>query len=87
MYIAGTDVFADGFVAIATGYQESSTENPVWLNAVKAAECVIDYMEGKDLNGEIFKIQGDTVDQDNYNKIDYLWCLEYSDSDLSQYLK
>jgi hypothetical protein len=54
---------------------------------VKAAECVIDYMEGKDLNGEIFKIQGDTVDQDNYNKIDYLWCLEYSDSDLSQYLK
>nr|WP_294022333.1 sugar ABC transporter substrate-binding protein [uncultured Lachnoclostridium sp.] len=87
VYIAGTDVFADGFVAIATGYQESSTENPVWLNAVKAAECVIDYMEGKDLNGEIFKIQGDTVDQDNYNKIDYLWCLEYSDSDLSQYLK
>ncbi|RGZ01580.1 sugar ABC transporter substrate-binding protein [Clostridium sp. AM58-1XD] len=87
VYIAGTDVFADGFIAIAEGYQESSTENPVWLNAVKAAECAIDYAEGKELNGEVFKIQGDTVDQDNYNKIDYLWCLEYSDSDLSKYLK
>lgn len=87
VYIAGTDVFADGFVAIAEGYQESSTENPVWLNAVKAAECAIDYMEGKDLGGEVFKIQGDTVDQDNYNTIDYLWCLEYSDADLTQYLK
>lgn len=87
VYIAGTDVFADGFIAIAEGYQESSTENPVWLNAVKAAELALDFAEGKELNGEVFKIQGDTVDQDNYNQIDYLWCLEYSDTDLSQYLK
>ena len=85
VYIAGTDVFPDGYVAIATGYQETSTENPVWLNAVKAAECAIALVNGEDLGGEVFKIKGDTVDPTNYWQIDYLWCLEYSDQDLSIY--
>lgn len=85
VYIAGTDVFADGFVAIATGYQETSTENPVWLNAVKTAECVIKLADGENLKGEVFKIKGDTVDPFNYDTIDYLWCLEYADEDLSVY--
>lgn len=77
VYIAGTDVFPDGYKAIEAGYQETSTENPVWLNAVKAAECAIALADGKDLAGEVFKIKGDTVDQDNFKTIDYLWCLDY----------
>lgn len=77
VYIAGTDVFPDGYKAIEAGYQETSTENPVWLNAVKAAECAIQLADGKDLGGEVFKIKGDTVDPYNFNKIDYLWCLDY----------
>lgn len=87
VYIAGTDVFPDGFVAIAKGYQETSTENPVWLNAQKAAECAIKLADGEDLKGQVFKIKGDTVDSTNYKTIDYLWCLDYSDQDLRTYQK
>lgn len=86
VYLAGTDVFPEGYKLMALGYEEASTENPVWPNAVKTAECIIKLMEGEELeNDGFFQVEGRVYDQDNFWKFDYTWAKDYSDEDLSKY--
>ena len=86
VYIAGTDVFPEGYKLMAMRYEEASTENPVWPNAVKTAECIVKLMQGEELeNDGFFHVEGRVYDQDNYWKFDYTWAKDYSDEDLSKY--
>jgi len=86
VYLAGTDVFPEGYIAIAQKYMEASEENPVWPNAVKTAECIVKLMNGEELeNDGFFIIKGRVYDQDNYYKLDHTWAKDFSTEDLSKY--
>jgi ABC-type sugar transport system substrate-binding protein len=86
VYLAGTDVFPDGYKYIAQKYEEASEENPVWPCSVKAAEVIVDLMKGVKLpNGGFFKVRGRVYDQDNYWKMDYTWAKDYSTEDLKSF--
>jgi ABC-type sugar transport system substrate-binding protein len=86
VYLAGTDVFPEGYILMAQKYEEASEENPVWPNAVKAAETIVKLMNGEKLeNGGFFIIKGRVYDQDNYYKLDHTWAKDYSTEDLTKY--
>lgn len=83
VYLAGTDVFPDGYKYIAQKYEEASEENPVWPCSVKTGEVIVDLMKGVKLaNGGFFKVRGRVYDQENYWKMDYTWAKDYSTENL-----
>lgn len=86
VYVAGTDVFPEGYKLLAQKYMEASTENPVWLCAVKTAEVIVKLMKGEKLedNG-FYRIKGRVYDQDNYWTFERTWAKDYSSEDLSKY--
>jgi len=86
VYLAGTDVFPEGYKLLALKYEEASTENPVWPCAVKTAESIVKLMKGETIESDGFiKVKGRVYDQDNYHTFDYTWAKDYSTEDLSQY--
>ncbi|MDR1509786.1 MAG: sugar ABC transporter substrate-binding protein [Synergistaceae bacterium] len=88
VYLAGTDVFPDGYKYIAQKYEEASTENPVWLCAEKTADIIITLEKGEKLAEDgFFKIKGRVFDQENYKTFDHVWAKDYSGEDLKVFDK